>query len=80
MGQPSTAVFIVLVVLQMALSTAGQAYQYSIGWTNGRKRAYETSKELQRTPFTFSGSRDKDLEDDFLELVRNSFVNLNCPI
>lgn len=78
MGLMSAAVVTLLVLLQLALSTAGQAYQYSIGWTNGRKRAYEGDKELQRLPLTFSVTRDKDFEDDILEMVR--FLCKNCLV
>ncbi|GIY22248.1 corazonin [Caerostris extrusa] len=63
----ATAVTILL-VLQLALSTAGQTYQYSRGWTNGRKRSHEVDKELQQYPLTFSSTRPKDFDDDWLEI------------
>ncbi|GFR09092.1 uncharacterized protein TNCT_28551 [Trichonephila clavata] len=58
-----------LVVLQLALSTAGQTYQYSRGWTNGRKRSHEVEKELQQYPLTFSSTRPKDFDDELLEII-----------
>uniref|UniRef100_A0A4Q8K9P2 Pro-corazonin n=1 Tax=Nephila sp. SGP-2016 TaxID=1905176 RepID=A0A4Q8K9P2_9ARAC len=38
-----------LVVLQLVLSTTGQTFQYSQGWTNGRKRSYEVEKNFSNT-------------------------------
>uniref|UniRef100_A0A4Q8K9H6 Pro-corazonin n=2 Tax=Nephila sp. SGP-2016 TaxID=1905176 RepID=A0A4Q8K9H6_9ARAC len=56
-----------LVVLQLVLSTTGQTFQYSQGWTNGRKRSYEVEKELQQYPRTFSAIQSKDFDDEQLE-------------
>ncbi|CAL1288422.1 unnamed protein product [Larinioides sclopetarius] len=68
-GIKSATAVTMLVVLQLALSTAGQTYQYSRGWTNGRKRSHEVEKELQQYPLTFSSTRPKDFEDDLLEII-----------
>ncbi|KFM69514.1 hypothetical protein X975_07494, partial [Stegodyphus mimosarum] len=58
-----------LVVLQLALSTVGQTYQYSRGWTNGRKRSHEVEKELQQYPLSFSSTRPNDFDDDLIEMI-----------
>ncbi|XP_015922461.1 uncharacterized protein [Parasteatoda tepidariorum] len=65
----STTAVAALVVLQLALSTAGQTYQYSRGWTNGRKRSHEVEKELPQFPLAFSATPSKDFTDDFLDML-----------
>ncbi|GFY56525.1 uncharacterized protein TNIN_436751 [Trichonephila inaurata madagascariensis] len=70
----SATAVILLVVLQLALSTAGQTYQYSRGWTNGRKRSHEVEKELQQYPLTFSSTRPKDFDDELLEIISIYFL------
>ncbi|GFW31623.1 uncharacterized protein TNCV_4682961 [Trichonephila clavipes] len=65
----STTAVSLMVVLQLVISISGQTFQYSSGWTNGRKRSYEVEKELPLYSLTFSSILPKDFDDELLETI-----------
>ncbi|XP_054709637.1 uncharacterized protein LOC129219314 [Uloborus diversus] len=62
LGMKKATAVTMLVVLQLALSTAGQTYQYSRGWTNGRKRSHEVARKLRQHPLAFPSRDDNDID------------------
>ncbi|GFY56524.1 uncharacterized protein TNIN_436741 [Trichonephila inaurata madagascariensis] len=72
----STTAVSLMVVLQLVVSTSGQTFQYSRGWTNGRKRSYEVEKEFPLYPLTFSSIQPKDFDDELFEICENRMVSL----